>query len=492
MIKGKTLVKRKVYTKPRGVEIGEIEANKEIIATENLYQWLHLIDGGWVSAGPEQQYIKWEETDEPIEPVDEPTPPPVELKKIIKGKTIVKRFLFDRPHGKKIGLIHENKEITASENQYQWLHLVSGSWVSAGPKQQYIKWEEVMVPIEPVEEPPSPPKESKKIIKGRTLVKRFVFDKPRGEKNRLIAADKKITASENQYQWLHLIDGGWVNAGPNQEYVQWDFVTVPIEPPKEPEPIVTPPPPREPWEITEIKRKGRIATLLVDWQNPKWSYEPRHAELGRKLKAYPATVTFSPVLTEQKGDTIPLTKEMEDYVTRINGERTKDVILTPGSGWVNVPTAPGTIEMLSWAANHVVVKEIKTKDGVEYANVHAISCYETDLIGDFFDKDMRLVLHKFNAAMENQIMINIGNDRDCYTPFISNPKINNGDMWIPVKYLELWPKLPFTLDDGTEVIEYELFGHKVYGLRADGKSVLLRDRKGFKTSWKIDSPDLPF
>jgi hypothetical protein len=55
----------------------------------------------------------------------------------------------------------------------------------------------------------------------------------------------------------------------------------------------------------------------------------------------------------------------------------------------------------------------------------------------------------------------------------------------------MWPELPFTLWDGTQIIEYELFGFKIYGLRADGQSILLRDPQGFKTNWRINSPELP-
>ena len=119
------------------------------------------------------------------------------------------------------------------------------------------------------------------------------------------------------------------------------------------------------------------------------------------------------------------------------------------------------------------------------------SCYETDLIGNFFDKDMRLVLHKYNALTRNRRLLKLSTERDCYTPFITDPDLNNGDMWIPSKYLEFWPELPFMLSDDTQIIEYELFGYQVYGLRADGKSVLLRDPGGFKTNWKIISPEVP-
>ena len=207
--------------------------------------------------------------------------------------------------------------------------------------------------------------------------------------------------------------------------------------------------------------------------------------------AYPQTVTFSSVCEKGKGANIPLTDQMTDYLESLNGEKTKELILTIGAGWINRPTHPGFVERLTWAGNHVIVKETRVEGDVEYANVHAISCHETDLIGTFFDKDMRLILHKFNAVTRGSNMIKLANARDCYTPFITDPDVEAGDMWIPSEYLEMWPELPFTLSDGTQIIEYELFGYKIYGLRADGKSVLLRDPGGFKTNWKINSPEVP-
>jgi hypothetical protein len=64
-------------------------------------------------------------------------------------------------------------------------------------------------------------------------------------------------------------------------------------------------------------------------------------------------------------------------------------------------------------------------------------------------------------------------------------------MWIRSDYLEMWTNLPFTLSDGTKIVEYELYGYKIYGRREDGSAVLLRDPGGFKTNWKINSPEVP-
>ena len=340
------------------------------------------------------------------------------------------------------------------------------------------------------------------MIKGTTLIKREVFNFPGGQvKIGTIDADVEITASEHIYQWLHLVDGGWVSAGARQQYVKWQVVPDDYEEPEPsapepgtpepgaPAPSPTSPAPVEDSTITEVKRKGRIATLRVDWQNSKWDYMPR--KTGAML-VYPHTVTFSPVCEPKKGGRIPLTEPVLEYLERLNGEKIKDRILVPTAGWINHPTIPPTVERLTWAANHVVVKETTFEKDVEYSNVYALNCYATDLEGTFFDKDMRLVVHKFNAVTQNSTLVKLGNGHDCYTPFITNPDTNDGDMWIPSDYLEKWPDLPFRLSDGTRIVEYELYGFEIFGLREDGSSVLLRDPDGFRTNWVINSPEVPY
>ena len=335
------------------------------------------------------------------------------------------------------------------------------------------------------------------MITGITLVKRDVFDNPVGGNSiRTIGANVVITASENKFQWLRLIDGGWVNAGAQQQYIKWRVVADPPPPPPPSPPPPSPPPPHpaETRIITEIKRNGKIATLLVVWQNPKWEFTPPQPG---NLNAWPHVFQFSNVGgVDRKGARIPLTKAMEDYVERLNAhdKNPRRIIDNPAAGWVNLhitPPDPMSIECLTWAANHVVVKETKLFSDVEYSNIYATSCSETDLNGTFFDKDMRLIVHKFNAYTMQKKMIKLGSAIDCYTPFISNPDMWYGDMWIRSEYLEMWPALPFALNDGTSIVEYELFGHSTYGIRADKTSVLLRDASGFKTNWKINSPDVP-
>lgn len=330
------------------------------------------------------------------------------------------------------------------------------------------------------------------MIKGKTVIKREVYEKLGSEKViRFIAANVEIFATENKFQMLHLVDGGWVNAGAKQQYIKWQVVPDSVVQPPPPSIVIDlnlPSQPAVPSLVTEIKRLGRIATLLVDWQNPKWGFSPR--EVG-PLNAYPHTATFHVICDSRKGPRIPLTEPVLGYLTRLNGERTKEGILVPNAGWINKPTDPPTVERITWAANHVIVKETKVYLGVEYSNVYASSCYAANLNGTFLERDMRLIVHKFNAFTMKSTMIKLGRGADCYTPFITDPYINNGDMWIRSDYLEMWPSLPFTLSDGTKIVEYELHGYKTYGRKADGSAILLRDPGGFKTNWKIQSPEVP-
>jgi len=399
---------------------------------------------------------------------------------MITGLTLLKRDIFEKAGGEKIvGTVEANVVIFATENKFQMLHLINGGWVNAGAKQQYIKWHVVNDPIAP-SLPPVVNETGVKVITGITLIKRDVFDKP-GRENiiRSIGANVNIIATENKFQMLHLIDGGWVNAGAAQQYIKWHVVT---------NPEVLPPLNAVTRAITEIKRKGKIATLLVDWQNPKWGFAPR--QVG-PLNAYPHTVAFNTICDRRKGPRIPLTNPILEYLGRLNGINVKKRILVPNAGWINQPTTPATIERISWAANHVVVKDTRVYLGVEYSNIYASNCDAADLEGTFFEKDMRLIVHKFNAFTLNRTMIKLLRGIDCYTPFITNPQITNGDMWIQSDYLEMWPDLPFPLSDGTQIVEYELYGYKVFGLRENGSAVLLRDAHGFKTNWKINSPEVP-
>lgn len=309
------------------------------------------------------------------------------------------------------------------------------------------------------------------MIIGTTREKRGVFDTPRGSLIGSIKANVDIIATENKFQWLHLASGGWVNAGDSQQYITWKTV---------PDSTVIVPPYSD--QIKKVKNAGKIATLLVDYQNPKWKKLPRSLLPDwTGLACPPQTVVFNTAPRVGKGARIPYPIAMHNYVFQLNSEKIADAIERPETGWINKVTNPPSIERLTWAANHVIVTETRAAFSKVYAPSHH------DLMsGSFFDKDMRLVVHKFNAVTPENGMIKLGKGHNCYTPFFSD-----SDMWIPTSYLEMWPALPFTLDSGRKIVEYELIGHHYFGKYHDGKSVLLYDPQGFKTNWRINSPDVP-
>jgi len=74
-----------------------------------------------------------------------------------------------------------------------------------------------------------------------------------------------IEASENSVQWLHLskINGvavvgeKWSSAGPNEEYITWDWVTVP-----DPNPDPVPTPGDDKIEV-KIEENGVVNTYTI-------------------------------------------------------------------------------------------------------------------------------------------------------------------------------------------------------------------------------------
>ncbi|MBI5942865.1 MAG: hypothetical protein HY864_00735 [Chloroflexi bacterium] len=245
------------------------------------------------------------------------------------------------------------------------------------------------------------------------------------------------------------------------------------------------PPPFDWNDITAVKRIGRIATLTWDLLTPRWNYASRSADPEWKgLPAPPQTFVFNDLPRDGKGDVLPLTQEMKDCVIRLNGQRTYERIMIPEAGWINSEGVSHYTQRLSWALNHVIAME----KGAVYSRLFAPR-FDSPLAvaGTFFEKDHRLHIHKFNAITMTGGLIKLGKGFDCYTPLVDDGQ----GMWARNDTLEFWPELPFALDDGTQIVEYTLYGYNIYGVRSDGTSVLLRDPHGFKTNWKIENPEVP-
>lgn len=250
--------------------------------------------------------------------------------------------------------------------------------------------------------------------------------------------------------------------------------------------VVTNTPPPFDWnDITAVKRIGRIATMAWDLLTPRWNYAPRSTDpKWDGLPSPPQTFVFNDLPRDGKGDVLPLTQDMKDCVIRLNGQRTYERIMIPDAGWINSAGVSHYTQRLSWSCNHVVVLE----QGAVYSLIFAPK-FDSPLAvsGTFFDKDHRLHIHKFNAITKDGGLIKLGKGFDCYTPLVDDGQ----GMWARNDTLEFWPELPFTLDDGRQVVEYELYGYNIVGVVANSTSVLLRDQNGFKTNWTIKNPEVP-
>ena len=240
-----------------------------------------------------------------------------------------------------------------------------------------------------------------------------------------------------------------------------------------------------PEDISVIKRRGQIATMTWDLLTPRWNYASRSADpLWPGLPAPPQTFVFNHLPRDGKGDTLPLTQAMKDCVIRLNGFKTYEKIMIPDAGWINSAGVDHYTQRLSWSCNHVIVLE----RGAVYSRIFAPKFDSLLAVsGTFFEKDHRLHIHKFNAITETGGLIKLGAGFDCYTPLVDDGL----GMWARNDTLEFWPELPFVLDDGTKIVEYELRGYQIFGLRVGLAPVLLRDQQGFKTNWKINNPEVP-
>ena len=244
-------------------------------------------------------------------------------------------------------------------------------------------------------------------------------------------------------------------------------------------------------DITAVKRIGKIATLTWDLLTPRWNYAVRNPNNAppELQKAWPQTTVFNEVQRDGKGTPLPLTQAMKDAIVRVHGggvegQRMLERIMNPPAGWINSDGVTNKTQRLSWGCNHVIVLE----HGAVYSRIFAPD-YNSPLAisGSFSERDHRLHWHKFNAIdPPDGNLIKLGAGFDCYTPLVSD-----GDMWLRNDTLEFWPKLPFVLDDGTQIVEYNLYGYNIYGVRTDGTARLLRDPQGFKTNWKLKNPEVP-
>lgn len=252
--------------------------------------------------------------------------------------------------------------------------------------------------------------------------------------------------------------------------------------------VVQAPPPL-PQTLRDIKRLGRIATLVDDPHSPYWNFTPRRPG---DLDTWPQTSVFNHVPAPRKGKRLPLTPRVLAHVEFLNGSRNADRLYNPSTGWINSKTETPqvdkispTSESLSWAANHVIVMEERIHRGEWYCRIYAEDS-NSILRNTFFSPDGRLVTHAYNAIHRDGHMTKHGSGQSLYTPLTSP-----GELWCAKEELAFWPSLPFVDDEGGTVIEYSLLGYQIFGVRADRSQILLRDTSGFRTSWSLPIPEVP-
>ena len=73
-------------------------------------------------------------------------------------------------------------------------------------------------------------------------------------------------------------------------------------------------------------------------------------------------------------------------------------------------------------------------------------------------------------TIEGTKIINVGSGLDVYLPMIKK----TAHTWMHFSQLEMFPELPFTLDDGNVIIRYELQGTDVIGQTQSGTFLYLR------------------
>lgn len=97
-------------------------------------------------------------------------------------------------------------------------------------------------PIQP--EPPNPPIGDLTMITGTALTSVKIRQTPSGiETGRFLIAGDKIEADRHEFQWLHITkingvvqtsDALWASAGSTQQYISWNEVVTPPQPPQPP------------------------------------------------------------------------------------------------------------------------------------------------------------------------------------------------------------------------------------------------------------------
>ena len=198
----------------------------------------------------------------------------------------------------------------------------------------------------------------------------------------------------------------------------------------------------------------------------------------------------NPRPNESKGNPIPI-NDWKYYVSVINSAKSAAWILKPQTLWIN--RFDEKCEPLGGCGNFVnIIGENATHWQIETLlndrNTHTIN----PLTYNF--QQMPWLFHKAQARGLWSGIINVGANLDAYFPILS--AFNRPYAWLKKSTLELFPSLPYTLNDGRVVEKYELEGSNVYGRLRSGELIYLLkappaggkpDQRTFPTSWKIQT-----
>lgn len=181
----------------------------------------------------------------------------------------------------------------------------------------------------------------------------------------------------------------------------------------------------------------RYARLKHDFQLAEYDFHRR--ENG--LFVTPETVPFNNQSKEGKGPALRLPAGWYKFVRDLNTEAGFGIATRPATGWVNEGWEnhdTPLVQSLSMGGNIVIIREV-SQDG--FGRLRAFRGDEPPpdpMRMNYMDTPQ--YVHKFTCISSNQRILNPGKGLDAYFPLIGI-----GDLWVPMRRVELFPEIPCTI-----------------------------------------------
>lgn len=201
----------------------------------------------------------------------------------------------------------------------------------------------------------------------------------------------------------------------------------------------------------------------------------------------PATIQLNdspnPKPNASKGSPIPLLL-WEKLVAKFNSKQAVGWLLQPQMMWVN--REDKKCEPITCSGNFI---EIIGENARWYRIGGTFLNTAKTVNGTWFDSPTRFF--KATARKLWAGIYNVGKGLDVYVPYLVSSKAPYA--WIKKSDVELFPSLPYTLEDGMVIVDYILEGASVIGVTDSGIRIYLRlaTRTGEciqDTSWKLATP----